>query len=39
VERGIYETWAPTAETGPQSSLDIQYDLGEPSSDASAAAA
>ncbi len=39
LERGIFETWAPTAEAGPQRSLDVPYDLGEALSAASAAAA
>jgi hypothetical protein len=39
LERGIYETWAPAAETGPSRSLDVPYDLGDAPSPANAAAA
>jgi hypothetical protein len=38
LERGIYETWAPAAETGPARSLDVRYDLGETVAAAAAAA-
>jgi hypothetical protein len=39
LERGVYEAWAPFAETGARRSIDVGYDLGAPADASSAAAA